>query len=196
MENNAENTSMNRDIFAGKWKQMRGELRNWWGRLTDDDFERIGGQKDKLVGIVQEKYGYTRERAEQEIEQRFQEYGDQTRGTIAGVAAKAREFGSTAARKANQAAPVLGEKMESLASVIREKAPNEGALGTTASKVAGGLQSASHYLQEKKFDYLADDLRGLVRRYPLQSLLIGLGLGFWLAGRSNPERRWHRQDEP
>ena len=73
--------------------------------------------------------------------------------------------------------------MKSLANVIREKAPREGKIGTAATKVAGGLESASDYLQEKKFDHLGEDFRGLVRRYPLQTLLVGLGLGFLLAGR-------------
>ena len=42
---------MNEDILAGQWKEMRGELKSWWGKLTDDDFEWIGGQKDKLIGL-------------------------------------------------------------------------------------------------------------------------------------------------
>jgi uncharacterized protein YjbJ (UPF0337 family) len=184
MENNIETGSLNRDILAGKWKQMRGELKTWWGKLTDDDVDRIGGQKDKLIGLLQERYGYTREQAEQEIERRLQEYGDKTEGAVASMSAKVQELGGTAARKANEAAPVIGEKMKSLASVIREKAPREGAIGTTATKVAEGLESASYYLQEKKFDHLGEDFRGLVRRYPLQSLLIGLGLGFLVAGRN------------
>jgi uncharacterized protein YjbJ (UPF0337 family) len=184
MENNIGTNPMNQDILAGKWKQMRGELKTWWGKLTDDDVDRISGQKDKLVGLLQERYGYTREQAEQEVERRLQEYGDKTGGAVASMSAKAREFGSTAARKANKAAPVIGEKMKSLASVIREKAPREGALGTTATKVADGLESASYYLQEKKFDHLGEDFRGLVRQYPLKSLLIGLGLGFLIAGRN------------
>src|SRR6266487_3096409 len=71
----------------------------------------------------------------------------------------------------------------SVTSVIREKAPREGKIGTTATKVAGGLESASYYLQEKKFEHLGEDFKGLVRRYPLRSLLIGLGLGFLLVGR-------------
>ena len=50
---------MNQDIFAGQWKQMRGALKSWWGKLADDDFDRIGGQKDQLIGLVQEKYGHT-----------------------------------------------------------------------------------------------------------------------------------------
>ena len=74
MENNIEGNSVNQDILAGKWKQMRGDLKSWWGKLTDDDFEWIGGQKDKLIGLLQERYGYTREQAQQEIERRFQEY--------------------------------------------------------------------------------------------------------------------------
>ena len=180
MENNMETNPMNQDILAGKWKQMRGELKTWWGKLTDDDVDRIGGQKDKLVGLIQERYGYTREQAEQEVERRLQEYDDKTDGAVASMSAKARELGATAARKANQAAPVIGEKMKSLASVIREKAPR---LATSASKVADGLESASNYLQEKKFEHLGEDFKGLVRRYPLRSLLIGLGLGFLLVGR-------------
>ena len=163
---------------------MRGEPKTWWGKLTDDDVDRIGGQKDKLIGLLQERYGYTREQAEQEIERRLQEYGDKTEGAVASMSAKVQELGGTAARKANEAAPIIGEKMKSLASVIREKAPREGAIGTTATKVAEGLESASYYLQEKKFDHLGEDFRGLVRRYPLQSLLIGLGLGFLVAGRN------------
>jgi uncharacterized protein YjbJ (UPF0337 family) len=180
MENNIETNPMNQDILSGKWKQMRGELKTWWGKLTDDDFERIGGQKDKLVGLIQERYGYTREQAEQEVERRLQEYGAKTDGAVAGMSAKAREFGATAAKKANETAPVIGEKMKSLASVIREKAPR---LATSASKVADGLESASNYLQEKKFEHLGEDFKGLVRRYPLRSLLLGLGLGFLLVGR-------------
>jgi uncharacterized protein YjbJ (UPF0337 family) len=42
---------MNEDVFAGQWKQMRGELRTWWGKLTDDDITWIAGQKDKLIGL-------------------------------------------------------------------------------------------------------------------------------------------------
>jgi len=65
---------MNEDIFAGEWTQMRGELKSWWGKLSDDDLDRIGGQKDKLIGLVQERYGYARDQVEQEVERRFKEY--------------------------------------------------------------------------------------------------------------------------
>jgi hypothetical protein len=145
---------------------------------------RFGGQKDKLIGLLQERYGFAREHAEQEVERHLQEYSDKTGGVVASMSARAREFGATAAKKANEAAPVIGEKVKSLASAIREKAPREGKIGTTATKVAAGLESASDYLQEKKFDHLGEDFKGLVRRYPLQSVLVGLGLGLLLARRS------------
>src|SRR5262249_18953678 len=184
MENNIETNPMNQDILAGKWKQIRGELKTWWGKLTDDDIYSIGGQKEELTGLLQEKYGYTREQAEQEIERRFQQYGAKTPGIPANVSAQAQGVRATAAKKGSEAAPRVGEKMESLATAIRERAPREGTLGTATTKVAEGLESASHYLQERKFHHLGEDFRGLVRRYPLQSILVGLGLGFLLAGRN------------
>ena len=175
---------MNEDVFAGQWKQMRGELKSWWGKLADDDLDRIGGQKDKLIGLVQEKYGYARDHAEQEVEWRFKEFAAKTGGTAATMTAKAQELGSTAANKANEAAAVVGEKIGSLATVIREKAPHEGAVATAATAVVDRLESASSYLQEKKFEHLAEDVTALVRTYPVQSLLIGVGLGYWLARRT------------
>ena len=185
---------MNQDIFAGQWKQMRGTLKAWWGKLTDDDFERIGGQKDKLIGWVQEKYGYACEQAQHEVERRMQEYGDtlsarsgnelsEAAGAVASLTAKAQEVGATAASKASEAATAVGEQIGSLAGVIRDHAPHEGALATAATTVAGGLESAGSYLQEKQYANLATDLTALVRRYPVQFLLAGVGLGYWLARR-------------
>jgi len=64
---------MNKDEFEGKWKQIRGQARQWWGKLTDDDLERIGGKYEQFLGVVQEKYGYTREAAETEVNKRVAE---------------------------------------------------------------------------------------------------------------------------
>ena len=65
---------MNQDVFEGKWKQVRGQTRVWWGKLTDDDLDQVGGKFEKLVGVVQEKYGYTREHAESEVNKRVAEF--------------------------------------------------------------------------------------------------------------------------
>jgi uncharacterized protein YjbJ (UPF0337 family) len=64
---------MNSDVFAGKWKQVQGSMKEWWGKLTDDDVAKIQGNRDKLLGAIQERYGYTREKAEEEIKRRFPE---------------------------------------------------------------------------------------------------------------------------
>ncbi len=61
---------MNNDIFSGKWKQLRGEAKVWWGKLTDDDLDKVEGNYGKFIGLLQEKYGYTREQAEEEWEMR------------------------------------------------------------------------------------------------------------------------------
>jgi uncharacterized protein YjbJ (UPF0337 family) len=61
---------MRNEIFEGKWKQMRGQAKIWWGKFTDADLEQVDGKLSKLIGLLQEKYGYTLEQAEKEIELR------------------------------------------------------------------------------------------------------------------------------
>ena len=65
---------MNKDVFEGKWKQVRGEAKLWWGKLTDDDLDKVAGQFDVFAGLLQEKYGYSREQAEAEIEKQMNAY--------------------------------------------------------------------------------------------------------------------------
>ena len=62
---------MNQDIFEGKWTEMKGQVKEWWGKLTDDDLERVEGKADQLVGLLQQKYGYTKQYAEEEINRRL-----------------------------------------------------------------------------------------------------------------------------
>src|SRR5512140_2338817 len=65
---------MKNDHVAGQWKQRRGSAKEWWGKLTDSDLDRIAGKRDQLVGALQEKYGYTREKASEEVDRRLKEY--------------------------------------------------------------------------------------------------------------------------
>jgi uncharacterized protein YjbJ (UPF0337 family) len=60
---------VNSDILSGMWKQVRGEIRQTWGELTDDEIDQIAGKRDKLVGKLQEKYGYSKMEAEAEIDE-------------------------------------------------------------------------------------------------------------------------------
>jgi uncharacterized protein YjbJ (UPF0337 family) len=103
---------MNSNDLESKWQKLRGEIRSQWGKLTDDDLERIAGNKDKLIGAVQERYGYV--------------WDLKTRATEA--------------------------------------------LKAVASK--------------ENLHKLKGDVVDFVRRYPIPSLLIGLGIGYLLARRS------------
>jgi uncharacterized protein YjbJ (UPF0337 family) len=207
MERIPGTNSATTDVLAGRWKQLRGELRSWWGRLTEDDLEQIGGQQDKLIGRLQERYGYTRERAQQDVERRLQEYHARV-GTFSptttpptgasspggttppigtsGVGSspakdRSEEPSSAASSAANQATSAVGEQLGSLAGTIRDKAPREGTAGRAATAAADTLSAAGSYLQEKKVEHVAGDVADLIRRYPIPSLLIGLGIGYILA---------------
>jgi uncharacterized protein YjbJ (UPF0337 family) len=59
---------MNADLLKGKWHQLKGEVKSQWGQLTDDDLDRVSGDVEKLVGKVQERYGYARDRAKREVD--------------------------------------------------------------------------------------------------------------------------------
>jgi uncharacterized protein YjbJ (UPF0337 family) len=60
---------MNWDQVEGQWKNLKGTIREKWGKFTDDDLETIAGKKDRLVGKLQERYGLEKERAEAELDQ-------------------------------------------------------------------------------------------------------------------------------
>ena len=59
---------MNQDVLQGKWKQLRGKVKQQWGKLTDDQLEQINGNYDRLTGILQEQYGYSVDQARMEVD--------------------------------------------------------------------------------------------------------------------------------
>ena len=119
---------MNQEVFAGQWKQMRGELKSWWGKLADDDFDRIGGQQDKLIGVLQEKYGYARAQAQQEVERHLKAYGD--------------TMGRPSGNGMPDNTPPEGAIATAVAAVAGGLESAEGVISTVATTVAGGLESA------------------------------------------------------
>jgi len=60
---------MNADQMKGKWKQMKGSVKERWGKLTDDDLEVIDGRQDQLIGTIQERYGIAREAAQKQVDE-------------------------------------------------------------------------------------------------------------------------------
>jgi uncharacterized protein YjbJ (UPF0337 family) len=59
---------MNHDRLAGQWKQVKGKVREHWGRLTDDDLDVIAGRRSQLLGRIQERHGLARDEAERQVE--------------------------------------------------------------------------------------------------------------------------------
>ena len=58
---------MNSDQIAGNWKQLKGKVKEQWGKLTDDDFDVIAGKRDQFLGKLQERQGIAKEVAEQQL---------------------------------------------------------------------------------------------------------------------------------
>ena len=118
---------MDSNDLQAKWNELKGEIRSQWGKLTDDDIERIAGNRDRLIGFVQERYGYVWDEARQMVDRYLDDYN--------GLRSQA-------------------------ADVLRSVASKE------------NLQK------------VRNDVIDFVRRYPIPSLLIGLGIGYLLARRS------------
>lgn len=59
---------MNWDTIKGQWTELKGKVREKWGKLTDNDLETIAGKKDQLIGMLQQRYGYDKEAAEKEVD--------------------------------------------------------------------------------------------------------------------------------
>jgi uncharacterized protein YjbJ (UPF0337 family) len=60
---------MNWDKVQGKWKQVKGSVKTRWGKLTDDDLDVIAGQRDQLVGRIQERYGIAKDDAQRQVDE-------------------------------------------------------------------------------------------------------------------------------
>jgi hypothetical protein len=117
---------------------------------------------------------------------------DRAQDAAAGVADKARDLASTAGhklhdaagavgRKAEDATEALGSGMRNLGGAVRDHGPSEGMLGSATKGVANALESGGRYLEEEGLHGMADDLSNLIRRNPIPSLLVGVGIGFLLA---------------
>jgi uncharacterized protein YjbJ (UPF0337 family) len=75
-----EEKTMNDDILEGKWKQLRGRIKEAWGELTDDELDQIEGKRDRLVGKLQERYGWSQTHADEEVENFLRDYDRSYRG--------------------------------------------------------------------------------------------------------------------
>ena len=65
---------MDKDIFKGKWKQLKGEFKKQWGKLTDDELDMAEGDREKFLGVLQEKYGYSKDEARKNLDRFLDEH--------------------------------------------------------------------------------------------------------------------------
>lgn len=63
---------LNKDLMVGKWEQIKSRVKQRWGRLTDDQLDRISGYYDELTGLIRERYGYTHEKARKDVDEFIQ----------------------------------------------------------------------------------------------------------------------------
>jgi len=125
-------------------------------------------------------------------EREFDRTANQAQGTVEAVRDKAEDLaddvkeratqvGSQVADRADAATTTVGERMSDAAQTIRQKAPTSGPLADAADTAADTLQRAGTYLQEQDLSDMRADLEGLIRRHPIEAMLIGLGVGYLLA---------------
>lgn len=69
---------MNWDIIKGNWKQLKGDVKSKWGELTDDEVDKAEGDREKLAGLIQERYGVAKDEAERQID----EFADRQKARI------------------------------------------------------------------------------------------------------------------
>lgn len=157
---NSTNVSQN---FAQQWPQLRSQVKEWWDRLTEADLEQVAGDKERLMRALQDRYGYARERAEQELNRRLAEVSDTSETSRLG------QFAESAAHSAQDVASEVQRRAGEVSSTAQKMAT------TAASAVADTVSRAGTYMPE-----FSSGLAGVIRRYPLPALLVGMGLGFLL----------------
>jgi phage-related protein len=107
---------------------------------------------------------------------------EKTKDVASSVVQRMGDMASTIGHKTEGAVDSVGGEMKSLAGTIRDNAPKGGVFGSAASGVASTLESGGAYLQDHNLHGMAGDTTALIRRYPLQAILAGIGVGF-LIGR-------------
>jgi len=105
---------MNQDIVQGKLRTLQGRIKDNWGKLTSDDMMRIDGKYDELVGTIQERYGYTREKASAEVNaflESTQARADEAGERVQEALAQAQETWESGKAKAAQYQQELVQKL-------------------------------------------------------------------------------------
>ncbi|WP_437186934.1 CsbD family protein [Planctomicrobium sp. SH668] len=146
---------ISRQELEGKWKQISGMIRERWGELTDDDFQQVKGDAEKLVGIIQQKTGQSR----REIESFLQH-----------AASNGQQVTQQAAETARQFVDAAGKKLQET-------------YDTASKKVSAGYETATKQLQDtynvagQRLEEGYGEARAMVKSRPVESVLAAFGVG-------------------
>ena len=116
----------------GKWNEVKGQVKDRWGKLSDDDLTRVDGKKDKLVGLLQQNYGLAKERAEHELA----EWLDKSDGMMGRVKDKAKEGIDRAREGIDRAKEHMGDAVERSKQYLQEHG-NAGDMARDLREVIG-----------------------------------------------------------
>jgi ElaB/YqjD/DUF883 family membrane-anchored ribosome-binding protein len=121
------------------------------------------------------------DRTAENAQNTFENVRDKAQDVAGDVKDRAQQVSSQVADKADAATTTVGGKMTDVAQTLRDKAPISGPVADAADTAADTLQRAGTYLQQQDLSDMRADLEGIIRRHPLESLLVGLGIGYLLA---------------
>jgi len=152
---------------------QREQFKEEGATMLDAAAERAKQAGDKATDIAQS--------AVDNVKQTANDLRSKDAGQIVDDArAKAAEVGDAAATKVDSAMTATGEQMSTLAQTVRENAP-EGKAGEVASKAADALDRGGEYLQTADLQMVRGDLERVIREHPIESLLVGVGIGYLVA---------------
>jgi len=148
---------MNWSTVQGNWNEAKGKVKTQWGRLTDDDLTRVEGHKDRLIGVIQQKYGIAKDKAEQQL--------DEFMSANESFVSKAKEGAQEAVEKGREYVEKGVEKGREMVEKGVEKGKDL-------------VHQGKEYVQGTSMSQMATDLKDLIGKHPVYSAVIGIGLGF------------------
>jgi len=152
---------------------QREQLKEEGANVLDTAAERAKQAGDKASDLAQSAVDKVKQTADDLRSKDASQIVDDAR-------AKASEVGDAAATKVDSAMTATGEQMSTLAQTVRENAP-EGKAGDVATKAADALDRGGEYLQTADLQMVRSDLERVIREHPIESLLVGVGVGYLVA---------------
>lgn len=149
--------------------------------MSNQNFPNRPGQMKEKASEAMSSASSAMEQAKSTASKAAQDIGHKAQQAASTVAEKGREAMHQAGEQADRAAASVGTQMASAADNLRSRLPGDGMMHEAGERVASAMEAGGHYLEEQKLSGSMQDLTELVKKYPLQSIAIGVGIGFLFA---------------